>query len=205
MIDFILKYSDIITAAIVAFSTIPFFLFLKEKINERKYAKLFKDLLKVIILHINFNDACVVVKDEKGKAVFTTGKKHFGKIETIEPNNIENIEINANNEIVIYGKGGNPIEIIEKFCMSQVDLPHSGFVRILENLYFFIAKKICYGDKYYYLYLYQIEPYIKMNEILEKLKNIKGISYGILNEELIIFRGDEDLGLIKKELKIRCI
>lgn len=205
MIQTLIEYSDILTTAVVIFSIVPFLLFIKEKISERKYARLFKDLFKVILLHINFNDVCVVVKDEEGKIIFTTGKKHFRELGPIDTNNIESIEVSINNEIVVHGKSKNPIEIIEKFCMSQVDLPHSGFVKVLNNLYFFIAKKICYGEKYYYLYLYQIEPYIKMEEILEKLKSLKGLSYGVLKEDLIIFRGDEDLGLIKKELKIKCI
>lgn len=180
------------------------FLFIREKIRERKYSKFLKDIFKACVCYVNSNDACVYVKDENNKIVFSTKKTHFDFIDKIDGRKIEYIQVDGNNRITVNGEIYSPIDVIEKFCFMQEDEPQTGFVKIEEKIYFFLSKKLCLDKKYFYLYVYQPEEYLDMDKIFDALKHMKRISYAIFEKELIIFRGDEEINVIKSKIKLKC-
>lgn len=180
------------------------FLLTKDRLKLQKYKEILKGLFKASLTYINANDASVIVKDVKNKLVFSTRKIHFPEIENVNHEKIYTLEISPENEIKVKGGTFSPLDIIEKFCVYQSDNPQTGFVKIDEKLYFFLSKKICFKNDYYYLYLYQPENLLSLEKIFETLENVKGISFAKYKNELIIFRSDEDFKALKDTIKVKC-
>lgn len=180
------------------------FLFLRERLRFHKYKTLIKDLTKACFTYVNTNEASVIVKNIKGDIVFSTKKQLIQELDKIKNDRISSLEITLENEIKVNGVVSNTIEIIEKFCQYQNDSPQTGFVKVNDDLYFFLSKRLCFGKDNYYLYLYQKERLMDLEKIINAAKNIKGISFATYKTSLIIFRSDEDFKVLKDTIMVKC-